>query len=929
MFRFKALELMNWDCYPHYRVPLDGDIILLVGPNGSGKTTFLDALRVLLNSPRLSKNRTLYHYVQKDVELAMIKAVVTNQQVNGRRPFASLGIYDDVDISLVCLIHNKSSQRIEKEFFILKGDVPLEDLKNLKNGLHSVQYSKQLDEAGVSRSTLRLIALEQGETDKIGQMKPEELLNLVMDITGNRDIIQYYEDARGNYRKSSQQLIELRSEYNKICEQNEKLEHLAKEAQSYKGLLEEKRVIEIEKLPLSKWYQRDNEIHAVEKIIVDIQEKKMVLDKKSAMVQEKIMSCQSSIAQIEEEQQKLRQTLQDQDRSLSQMNQKIGQCHSEWQRLDRLRIEVENMPKDLDKKSIQATLEKLQEEYYQKKTQLSQARQNMNTLQQERRSMDSKTIPTFPREIEDFRDILRAEDIEHLIFAEGIEIIEPKWQLAIEAFLGRERFSIFVDDKDFLRAKKLGEKYHFSNYISKYEPLELNLDIRPNSILANLNILDNRIAGRLALLNDILLVDTVEEGHKYQNFITITEKGYRQDRRGGIFIAKDVHFFCGGIAMELQLKENTAQIQKQQEIINTLQDEVQQYNDKVHEQETKLLIFRKQEEWNQLKANYESLAKQGDELVEESQHLEEQKKETLGSIDQFIDEKNKKLNNIRELQKERDSYVRDSHQFENTLRDKSQILNQLRWEKNDLEKTLPPNYETLYLPDTLEKPDWLLHKLQELDNQIEMFSGAKDLNLIVLYEHEKQELLSKRKQLERQEEDQRLRSQELERCRQDYKEMIHQTIDFYSQAINELSSVAGCRMKIALELGNGDGLIEEAKLQVKVAFDQKREVDIHDKSLSGGQDVITSLILLIALSRIEQERGSGFFIMDEHNAHLDMLRIMEVGNFLRSTQAQFILSTPTTENVAALSVSDLTITFSKKEGNSAFAPKPRFIRRMS
>ncbi len=928
MFRFKALELMNWDCYPNYRIPLDGEIILLVGPNGSGKTTFLDALRVLLNSPRLSKNRTLYHYIQKDVEIGMIKGVVTNQLVNGRRPFAFLGIHGDVDVSLICLIRNKGPQRIEKEFFILKGDISLEDLKSLKSGYSPTQYSKQLEEAGVSRSTLRLIALEQGETDKIGQMKPEELLNLVMDITGNRDIIKCYEDARNNYRKTSQQLIELRSEYNKICEQNHNLERLAQQAQTYKELLDEKRIIELEKLPLAQWYRVLNEIHDIEKNIVEIQEKKLVFDKKVTMLQDQISLMQGNIEGMETQQQELRQTLFLQDKELSQMNQKIGQCHSEWQRMERLKKEIETMPQDLDKESIQTTLEQLQEEYYQKKNKLSQARQDMNRLQQERKDMSQKKIPSFPKEIEIFRDILDTENIDNLIFAEGIEITEPKWQLAIESFLGRERFTIFVDEKDFLYAKKLGEKYKYSNYISKYESYPLPTQIRSNSILANLRVLDSRITARLIGLNEILLVDTVDEGHQYSEFITITVQGYRQDRRGGIFIARDVRFFCGGMAMELQLKENEEQISKQQKVIDTLQQEVQENNTQIQTQEEKLIILRKQEEWEKTKENYDKLQQQGEELLNSSKTLEQEKNKTLEEINKITDERNKKNNEIRDVQKECDKIFRDKRQMEESMADKSQILSQLKWQKEELDKTLPKDTETTYIPEQLEKPEWLNQKLQELNHHIEVYAGSRDLNLIILFEHEKQELHSKRKQLERQEDDQRLRSQELERCRRDYKEMISQTIEFYSKAIKELSDVAGCKMRIQLELGSGESLIEEAKLQVKVAFDKKHEVDIHDKSLSGGQDVISSLILLVALSRIEQERGSGFFIMDEHNAHLDMLRIMEVGHFLRSTKAQFILTTPTTENIAALAVADLIITFSKKEGATSMAPKPRFIRRM-
>ena len=39
MFRFKELSLWNWDYWGAIRIPLDREVVLLSGPNGSGKTT--------------------------------------------------------------------------------------------------------------------------------------------------------------------------------------------------------------------------------------------------------------------------------------------------------------------------------------------------------------------------------------------------------------------------------------------------------------------------------------------------------------------------------------------------------------------------------------------------------------------------------------------------------------------------------------------------------------------------------------------------------------------------------------------------------------------------------------------------------------------------------------------------------------------------
>jgi len=41
MFHIKQLELVHWDYWRRFTLPLDAQIITIVGPNGSGKTTLL------------------------------------------------------------------------------------------------------------------------------------------------------------------------------------------------------------------------------------------------------------------------------------------------------------------------------------------------------------------------------------------------------------------------------------------------------------------------------------------------------------------------------------------------------------------------------------------------------------------------------------------------------------------------------------------------------------------------------------------------------------------------------------------------------------------------------------------------------------------------------------------------------------------------
>jgi ABC-type Mn2+/Zn2+ transport system ATPase subunit len=39
MFSFQKLEVVHWDFWERFSLPLDADVITVVGPNGSGKTT--------------------------------------------------------------------------------------------------------------------------------------------------------------------------------------------------------------------------------------------------------------------------------------------------------------------------------------------------------------------------------------------------------------------------------------------------------------------------------------------------------------------------------------------------------------------------------------------------------------------------------------------------------------------------------------------------------------------------------------------------------------------------------------------------------------------------------------------------------------------------------------------------------------------------
>ena len=121
MFRFIELAIHNWDLWQPVRIKLDRDIVVITGPNGSGKTTLLDAVRQLLNAPRLSSKRRLQHYLRHPDAPVLIQAVVSNEEGNGTgRPFRRERITTP-EATLCCMLVPNPGGSPEKRFAILPG----------------------------------------------------------------------------------------------------------------------------------------------------------------------------------------------------------------------------------------------------------------------------------------------------------------------------------------------------------------------------------------------------------------------------------------------------------------------------------------------------------------------------------------------------------------------------------------------------------------------------------------------------------------------------------------------------------------------------------------------------------------------------------------------------------------------------------------
>jgi hypothetical protein len=158
-------------------------------------------------------------------------------------------------------------------------------------------------------------------------------------------------------------------------------------------------------------------------------------------------------------------------------------------------------------------------------------------------------------------------------------------------------------------------------------------------------------------------------------------------------------------------------------------------------------------------------------------------------------------------------------------------------------------------------------------------------------------------------------------ARESYIEVLRSTVRRYRNNIQELGALAGVEVAAELpSLENDDTVLAQAGLRVNFNFDGKGSIGLNDGEASGGQQVIKSLILLVGLLKDEDSASGGFVFIDEPFAHLDVRNIQLVGHFLRSTQAQYVLTTPITHNLEVFEPAEITLVTSKKPRDSRWAP---------
>ncbi len=250
MPRIEEVQFVHWGSLRPDPVPLLTDgINVATGPNGSGKTCFLDGVKVLLGITSFALGRSSAKYIfdggpgGEPADRAVLKATFANPLLPERaeRMFAAVpGCGETRRVTVVCLVTRQS-----RRYRVLPGRIrwgfgrPLEDdlaafmeANPDSEWLGPRMYEELLERVGVTRTLREVLAIPQGAIDRIVEERPPGLLKNLLELTGEGAVLEAVRAGRESTERARAAYVgaieQDRAEQEKLVElQTRAARHLA------------------------------------------------------------------------------------------------------------------------------------------------------------------------------------------------------------------------------------------------------------------------------------------------------------------------------------------------------------------------------------------------------------------------------------------------------------------------------------------------------------------------------------------------------------------------------------------------------------------------------------------------------------------------------------------------------------------------------
>jgi chromosome segregation protein len=916
MFRLLKMEVVHWDYWQRFSVPLDASIVTIVGPNGSGKTTLLDALRTML-ALKCSNKRDYKRYARKnDEENCWLRGVVDNARSDtGKHPFFPIL---DNKATLACRIEKRGGDWA-RQYCIVEGEMEIEQLKESAIWMGVEEYRRRLEGAGLTPAIAQVLSLEQGQTDKLCELTPRALLDLVFQVFGDKKVLDDYRDAREHENVTERELKEIDAQLDRLALQIERHTLEVARLREYQSLQQERVRLASEVKPRLEYLQLLDSIAGAHVQLVGARREWREKKQEQENLLAQLPKFESAITVAATELSRLDISVQTTTADLTRTNKTIGgieQQLKERERLNRLAAEAGTQ----NTNEIQLRLGNAEKERAKVDSELIPVRRELKQTEEMLALLKSGQRAD-PPDVSAMRNALDGANIAHDLLPEIVEVQDDSWQAAIEAVLAPVKHIILLRrDADKARAYALGEQLRYRHFIVP----ERN-DAPTPTPGSLLEIIHFRRPAPLWLLQTLDRTQRVEDAHAGAKLPSgqdwITRVGYLKERRGGRYAGSKPNDWHFGKARQTALQGTLAELTK---FLDELEKLRAQLSKSIEEDRAILMrvdatrdLAARAEEFAQADADllikHEQAAEQGSTLAN---LLEQQRaaNNTANNAHRVLEDAQRRLNTL----------APEIHNLESIPARAEQInrIQRLRHDRAKLSLVWRDKKANDALRTRYESPAAVLREIERIERNIEIKQqeGIPDESVVALRDKLKEDHQHQSAEQQRRSLDNQRAHTITSNARERYIDVLRATVRNYSRNLKALGEIASVVVETQPpHFANDDVALNQAGLDVKFDFDRKGFMGMNDGDASGGQQVMKSLILLIALM-MEDSRPGGFVFIDEPFAHLDIFNIDRVASFLRATKAQYLITTPITHNLNVYDPSMLTLVTFKKKPSNAWAP---------
>lgn len=928
MFSLKKVEIANWDYWSRFTVPLDTNIVTLVGPNGSGKTTFLDACRTLLGIDCAGGRDYKRYARQSKAPVVWIRGVVANpKNLQSGRSFFPITADE---VTLACRI-KKSGGDWERKYFISPDDISIEGLEADATPIGVREYQQRLASAGLSEAMRKVLALEQGATGKLSEYSPQERLKLVWDTFGDQSILDRYQQAKHEYDEVGR---ELEDAQRMVDNQGATVLLLKQQVEHYQEWeRRQTRVID--------WQTRLLPVKELHELIEKARDARDIRRKARAKVrenEERVRVQEAELVRLKEFHAQKRQEYDAAKQAFDSANEILTNLrvqHESPQALlkerDRLRRLATAQREGIDSTALARELG----ERRQTKAQASLERDNSNSKRRDLVSviqeMQAGKRQHWP-EVTRMSTALSAVGIEHAVLSDLIEVLDADWQPAIEGLLGGDRGTIVLrNPEQRAKAMEIAQGQQYRHFVS-WELIQAHPGAS-NRLLAKTRFTGKVPAWVMRALEGTHCVATVQEGIELNKrdpkALWVTPDGYHRSSRGGRFQgAPRREFLLGERGRASALAAAKDELTALDARLKTLNGEVERYGARIGEIEALLAgydatgqLAARAEEF--LNAEMEVGRLQGEIQQAADTWFEADRSQTAANDAQIaagtnVTKQEGELNTTRsslgsaklELQTKQESMRLLIRSIGEKLDGAPQD-----WRSPSVRAKIVAHHDCADVDASVFK-----RQADEELNWVKEHAEGKDESVLLRYEKQNDELVRLKSVLE---ERKTMRSRTLQLVDQQrgrYINVLKGTVRAYLKNVTDLAEMAGIEaIHGEFDVENNDVSLAQAGLDIVFRFDQKAQADLDAADSSGGQKVMKSIVMLVALM-LDNRNPSGVVFADEPFAHLDIMNIDRVATFLKKTKAQFILTTPVTHNKNIYAPSRITLVTQTIKPNQRYAP---------